>query len=60
MADAFNRMVNPDSNLFRFFNFNEVMQNPKLSSIVLEFVFNSKSKWVYILIGYLGSGSNPE
>jgi len=52
-------MVNPDSNSFRYFNSDEVPQNPKFRSIILKLVLNAKSKLVYILIHYLDPGSDP-
>jgi len=59
IKDVFTSMVNSALNLFRFFNSNEVMQNPKFRSIILKLVLNAKSKRVYILIHYLDPGSNP-
>nr|ADI18190.1 hypothetical protein [uncultured delta proteobacterium HF0200_39N20] len=46
MADAFTCMINPDLNLFRFFNSDEVPQNPKLRSIISKLVPNTRSNRV--------------
>ena len=36
-------MVNPDSNLFRYFNSDEVPQNPKYRTVISKLVSNTKS-----------------